>query len=110
MRFSGTVGYAVSTETAPGVWTDVVTEKSYFGDVVMNSRRLEPPSMVPPVANSGISLNDSFSIVADADAYENFLNMRYVLWKGIYWQITNAAVQRPRVILTVGGQWNGNKA
>lgn len=110
MRFSGVVGYAVSTETSPGVWTDVMTEKPYFGDVVTNSRRLEAPSMVPPVANPGIALSNSFSIVADAEAYENTLNMRYVIWDSVYWQITDVAVQRPRLILTVGGQWNGNKA
>lgn len=107
MRFSGVVGYAVSTETVPGIWTDVVTEKTYFGNVVTNSRRLEPPPMVPPEANSGISLSNSFSIVADADAYENYLNMRYVIWEGVYWTITDAAIQRPRIVLTIGGQWNG---
>jgi hypothetical protein len=110
MRFSGAVGFAVSTETSPGVWTDVITERTYYGDVVRLSRRLDPPPMVPPLTNAGITLENSFSIVADADAYQNYLHMRYVKWEGSYWQITNVEVRRPRLILTIGGQWNGNKA
>ena len=110
MRFSGTVGYAAIAETAPGVWQEVITEKTYFGDVVSNARRLDPPSVVPPEANDTLSLENSFSILADADAYENFISMRYVIWEGLYWTVTHVEVKRPRLILTVGGLWNGNKA
>ena len=43
MRFYGEVGYGESTETPPdsGVWEDVITEVSYRGDVIRNTRRLE---------------------------------------------------------------------
>jgi hypothetical protein len=110
MRFCGTVGYADSVESAPGVWTDVITEKQYYGDVIRNSRRLEPPAMVPPMTNADLALENSFSIMADAEAYENFMKMRYVSWEGVNWTITNVEVRRPRLILTVGGQWDGNTA
>lgn len=110
MRFSGTVGYAVSTETTPGVWTDVVTEMLYFGDVIRNARRLEPPSQVPPMLNANVALENSFSIVADAYAYENFADIRYVTWQDKRWTVTNIEVQRPRLILTIGGPWDGNTA
>ena len=109
MRFSGTVGFATSEEATPGVWQDTIVERSYFGDVIRNARRLDPPPMVPPLTNAGLSLENSFSIVADADAYENFMHMRYVIWEGTYWQITNVEVQRPRLILTIGGVWDGVK-
>ena len=110
MRFSGAVGFAANEETAAGVWSEVITEKTYYGDVVRNARRLTPPSMVPPVANVGLTLENSFSIVGDADAYDNFMAMRYVRWEGMVWEITSVEVQRPRLILTIGGQWDGNTA
>jgi hypothetical protein len=110
MRFHGTVGYAVDEETSPGVWTEVVTEKAYYGDVIRNARRLEAPLLVPPMANGRLTLENSFSIVADADAYANFLQFRYVEWEGIRWTITNVEVKRPRLILTIGDPWNGNTA
>jgi hypothetical protein len=110
MRFHGTVGYAADEQTAPGVWDEAITERTYYGDVIRNSRRLGPPSTVPPETNSEISLENSFSVLGDAYAYENFMKMRYVLWEGSYWAITTVEVQRPRLILTIGGLWNGNTA
>jgi hypothetical protein len=110
MRFSGIVGFATSTQTSPGVWTDVITERSYFGDVVRSSRRLESPAQVPPETNASVALGNSFSIVADAEAFGNYKDMRYVKWQGGYWTITDIEVSRPRLILTIGGLWNGNKA
>jgi hypothetical protein len=110
MRFSGTVGFATSEEAAPGVWKDVITERTYFGDVVRNSRGMESPSLVPPELNVNLALANSFSILADADAYADFMQMRYVQWEGSYWKITNVEVRRPRLILTIGGQWDGDTA
>jgi hypothetical protein len=110
MRFFGTVGYATSAETAPGVWQEIITEYPYYGDVIRNARRLEQPSQTPPVVNPGIALENSFSILADAQAYANFKSMRYVSWEGSKWQITNVEHRRPRLILTIGGQWDGNTA
>lgn len=110
MRFSGAVGYVSQQEGSPGVWTDHVTEKTYFGDVFRAARRLDDPSQTPPVVNGNITLNNSFSIVADDQAYGNIDNMRYVWWNGIPWKITNVEVRRPRLILTIGGTWDGNTA
>lgn len=108
MRFSGAVGYAITEETSPGVWEEIITERTYYGDVFKNTRRLEPPPQVPPTLNANILLNNSFSILADAHAYDNYMNMKYVSWEGSNWEITNVEVQRPRLILTVGGPWNGD--
>jgi hypothetical protein len=110
MRFSGTVGYATTNEEAPGVWQDTMTERTYFGDVVRNARRLESPLLVPPMLNANVALENSFSIVADAYAYDNYTKIRYVEWKGLRWTVTNVEVQRPRLTLTIGEPWNGNTA
>jgi hypothetical protein len=108
MRFHGTVGYATSEETAPGVWTDIITTREYYGDVIRNSRRLEQSAQIPPALNDDINLENSFSIMADAYAYENFANMKYISWNGSNWKISTVEVRRPRLILTIGGLWNGN--
>jgi hypothetical protein len=110
MRFFGAVGYASDEQSASGVWQEVITEVNYYGDVIRNARRLEPPSQVPPVANSGVALENSFSVIGDEQAFGNFTKMRYVRWEGLLWAITNVEVRRPRLILTIGGQWVGNTA
>lgn len=110
MRFSGSVGYATNTQTSPGVWEDVFTERTFYGTVIRDSSRLGAPSLVPPEVNNSISLGNSFSLVGDAEAYENIEHIRYVRWRGSVWTVTDIEVQRPRLILTVGGLWDGNTA
>lgn len=39
-KFYGSIGFAKTTETDEGVWTEGITELNYFGDVVRNTRRL----------------------------------------------------------------------
>lgn len=105
-RYCGKVGYAEVTETRPGIWEESITERQYYGDVVRNARRLEAGESI----NDGPVLNNSISIVADEYAYEHFTAIRYVVWSGVLWKVSNVEVQRPRLILTIGGLWNGNKA
>jgi hypothetical protein len=104
-RFYGKVGYGASVETAPGVWNDVITEVSYYGDVVRNSRVLREGDRV----NDDLSVGNSISIVADAYANEHFFAIRYVEWAGALWVVTDVEVQSPRLLLRLGGVYNGPK-
>ena len=104
-RYYGVVGYAETKETAPGVWTESITERKYRGDITRNTRRLENSSQV----NDNVVINNTISICADAYAYQNFFAIRYVEWMGAHWKVTNVEVQRPRLILTIGGVYNGNE-
>jgi hypothetical protein len=110
MRFHGPVGYAEDTETAPGVWSEVITERSYYGDVLIQARRLEDSALVPQTLNPNVTAENRLSIVADAYANDNFAKMRYIRWNGDNWTITRVEVQRPRLILSIGELWNGNTA
>ena len=103
-RFHGVVGYSDTVETKPGVWTETVIERVYSGDILRNTRRWEPSQQV----NDNLNINNQISIVADAYAYDHFFAMRYIKWMGTLWKVTNVEVQRPRLILTIGGVYNGN--
>ena len=102
-KFHGAVGYGESVETAPGVWTDSITEVSYFGDVVRNTRRLQEGESV----NDDLTVGNSIGIVADAYANEHFFAIRYVEWAGALWTVTDVEVQSPRLLLRLGGVYNG---
>ena len=105
-RFHGKVGYAESSvQTAPGVWNDVITAISYFGNVTRNTRQLREGSLV----NDDITVGNNISIIADAYAVENFMNIRHIEWQGSLWTVTAVEVQAPRLILTLGGIYNGPK-
>jgi hypothetical protein len=105
-RFSGKVGYGATVETAPGVHEDVITELPYFGDVVRNSLKFREGESV----NNDLSVSNSISIVADEYANGHFFNIRYVIWAGAYWVVSNIEPRYPRLILELGGVYNGPKA
>jgi hypothetical protein len=102
-KFYGVIGFAETKETAPGVYTDEITEKSYFGDVIRNTKRWQSGDNI----NDNLIINNLISIVADPFANQNFIFMKYVNWMGTLWKITNIEVQSPRLILTIGGVYNG---
>jgi hypothetical protein len=108
MRFSGIIGFAGGrVEDPPGVWKETpIVERSYFGDVIRNSRQLQGDQQVNP----NVTVGNSISIVADALANENFMNIRYVGWMGSLWTVENVDVQAPRLILRLGGVYNGPTA
>lgn len=105
-KFYGVIGYGEQVEIRPGVWDDVITEYSYYGDVVRNSRRLDQADKI----NNDLSVGNSISIVADAYAREHFFAMRYIKWAGTLWKIANIDVESPRLILRLGGVYNGPTA
>ena len=105
-KFFGIVGYVESKETAVGVWSDVITERTYYGDVIRNTRRLESGEQL----NDNVNVNNLISIVADGFANENFFAIRYIRWMGVAWKVSNVDVQRPRLVLTLGGVYNGQQA
>lgn len=105
-KFYGKIGYGVPTETAPGVWTDEIVERSYFGDVIRNTRKLTPGEQV----NDDLSVGNSISIVADAYANDHFFAIRYVEWAGVRWTVPSVEVQSPRLILSLGEVYNGPSA
>jgi hypothetical protein len=75
----------------------------YFGDVTRNSRRIATNAVI----NDDISVANVISIVADPFANENFIAMRYIKWAGALWIISDIEVRSPRLILTLGGVYDG---
>ena len=103
MKWFGAIGYAEQVETKPGVWKEEITEREYFGDMTRINRRLQSANQV----NDNIDISNEISIVSDPYANENFHSMRYATYMGTKWKITSVEVQYPRLILSLGGVWNG---
>lgn len=102
-KFYGAIGYGESVESTPGVYTDTITEYNYYGDVVRNTRKLEEGDQL----NNNIRVGNSISIVADAYANEHFFAIRYIVWAGTRWTVSDVEVQSPRLLLRLGGVYNG---
>lgn len=102
-KFYGPIGYTILTEVKPGDWREKNTTLNYSGDLIRNSRQLQSSGQV----NDNLKISNEISIVADPFANQNFHAMRYVEYMGTKWKITNVEVAYPRLILTLGGVYNG---
>lgn len=60
-------------------------------------------------ATKAISLANTLSVIADPYVQEHFCNLRYVTLYGGKWKVTDASVEYPRIVLTLGGLWHGNE-
>lgn len=101
-RYHGYVGYAIDVEAYPGVWEEQISEHEYFGDVLKNRINMQQGSVI----NAKITISNSISIIADPFAFEHVYAMRYVTYLGKKWSIVNVSIERPRLILTLGGLYN----
>ena len=102
-KFYGNVGFIETVEIEPGLWEEQITERPYYGDLTRNTSRFQSSGGV----NDDININNIINIVADPYANENFQYMRYVVFRGVKWKISNAEIQYPRILLTLGGVYNG---
>ena len=103
-RYYGEIGYSIPTETTPGVYRpDQITKVKYKGDFIRESRMLQNSDGT----NDNINISGQISIVADPFAYENYFAIVYAEYMGAKWKVTNVTVQHPRLVLTLGGVYNG---
>lgn len=102
-KWFGKVGYVEHVETKPGIWKEQITERSYSGDLIRNVRKFQNTSSV----NGEVDIANDISIVADPYAIQHFHNMRYAEFMGGKYIVSNVEVQYPRLILTLGGRYNG---
>lgn len=102
-RFSGVIGFTQTTETSPGIQTEGITERLYKGDIIKEARSYEGSAKV----NTDLVITNRFSILADSFSYQNIGSMRYVVYLGTKWKIGSVDIEKPRIILTVNGVYNG---
>lgn len=102
-KFCGKIGFIETQETSPGVWTEIVIERIYYGDLLRNTRRWDSSEYL----NDNLSISNQISIVADPYAYENFHSIKYAEFMNAKWKVISVDVQYPRLILDLGGVYNG---
>lgn len=103
-KYYGAIGYAEFVETSPGVQTENIVERKYYGDIVRNIRNLQTTEHL----NDNVSVSNQISIVADPYAIANFHSIRYAEFMGAKWKVPSVEVQSPRLLLTLGGLYNGD--
>lgn len=105
-KYYDAIGFADTVETRPGIWVNQITERYYCGETQRNSRRLQSAETL----NDNLTISNEISIVSDPYADNNFHHIHYAKFMGIKWKVTNVDVRYPRLILTLGGEYNGEQA
>ena len=103
-KWYGKVGYSETVETSPGVWDPQDTVREYYGDVIRNTTKWTVNS---DSTNDDLTVNSQISIVADPFANNKFHSMKWIEFMGARWKVTSVEPQPPRLLLTLGGVWNG---
>lgn len=104
-RFYGPIGF-VSTVEEPegsGIWVEVPIERNYRGEVSKNNKRWDNGEYL----NKNLNISNTISIVADPYISNHLNSIRYIKWLGGYWEISSIDVASPRLILSIGGVYNG---
>jgi hypothetical protein len=102
-KFHGFIGFAQTVETAPGVYQEQMTEREYIGDFMRLTQNFNSSQTL----NDDMKLSSRVSVIADPFAFANLSTIRYVKWEEVLWKVTAIEHQRPRLILSLGGVYNG---
>lgn len=104
-KWYGKVGYMQTVNTRPGIWEPQTTEYPYSGDILSNVSKWTSSDKV----NDNLDVANRISIVGDPFAYQNFSAIKYVEFMGALWEVKSVEVAFPRLILTIGGVYNGQQ-
>lgn len=102
-RFYGEVGFLVTTEKARGVFVPEHVKRMYSGDIIRMTSQWENGEGL----NDDLRLGNRISLVGDPFAYEHFSSIKYVKFGGASWKVNSVEVSYPRLILSIGGVYNG---
>lgn len=102
-KYYGMIGYAEAMDRGNGVWEEAMVERPSYGDLLRNAKADDAGSG----ANDDVRLNNSISIIMDPYAIQNYARIRYATFMGTRWKVSSVEVERPRLILSIGGVYNG---
>lgn len=107
-KFSGVIGYQEEVEIAPGIWDTQYLEKPARGDILQKNHRWNAMNYSTV---SSDSISDRITIGADDFVMRlcRQKRIRYVKFEGddTRYSVMDAAVDRPRIVLSIGGVFNG---
>ena len=102
-KYYGKIGYAEEVEIRRGVWKNQITERPYYGELNRNFSRNQNSDKL----NNDVTIANELSIIADQFAYDTFYAIKYAELMGVKWTVTSVEVKHPRLILQLGGKYNG---
>ena len=101
-KCSGLIGYALVVETQPGVWSEIITDKPYYGDVVTDNRKFNNQNQI----NDDMNINNNISVISNSFMLDNLAVMKYITFLKSKWKIVSVEIKPPRIIINIGGLYH----
>lgn len=105
MKWHGKIGFVESVRVN-GVYEYNVVEVPRSGTILQNHRRWDNGEK----ANDDVDISNRISIVANDFIKKHLGIMRYAEFMGSMWEIKSVDIAYPRIILLLGGVYNGPQA
>lgn len=102
-KWYGKVGYITQEEIEPGVYLPTPKERTYYGDILSNTSKWSQTAKV----NDDLDVSVKISIMADQFAFQHCSTIKYVEYMGALWEVSSISPEPPRLVLQVGGVYNG---
>lgn len=97
-RFSGKLGFVMTTETEEGVWLENIVELPAKGTIRSLYVRNDNSASV----NTNLRLTNEISILMDTKIKTRLETLKYVVWKGSKWAVQSIGVNYPRLTINLG--------
>lgn len=102
MKWIGNIGFAQTVEH-DGIWDDELVIKKFTGELIKKNFNFHGSGDI----NDDLTINHQLSILSNKFIYDNFQSIKFVEVMGVKWKVKSVEVQYPRLILSLGGVWNG---
>lgn len=104
-KYCGMIGYSIAEEDPdnPGVFTPKPVERKYYGDILEDTRRWDSGDKI----NDDFNITNRLSVLIDSFATTHLGAIRYATFMGTRWNVKSVSVSHPRLILNLGGVYNG---
>ena len=100
-RFSGKLGFVMTRETEEGVWLEDFVELPVKGTI----RSLYVRNDNSSSANINLRLTNEISVLMDTKIQTYLQTLKYVVWKGLKWEVQSIGVNYPRLSINLGGPY-----
>lgn len=106
-KFCGYIGLSLGCSedtTKPGVYIEKFQEIKVSGDILKQTW----DNRVSNQVNDTITVSHRISIIVDPNISQSIGLIKYVKFLGATWKVVSFEVEYPRLILSLGGVYNGS--